>query len=653
MDAYEKILDLQVPQFLRLSPDATRVVYSTTLHLRHKIGDNGVSSLWIADVGKQNSARQLTSGLFKDRLPQWTPDGASVIFISDRKEAGKKIGLYQLHLSGGEPILLTDPDQEKPIDNFAISPDGKFVAFISADEKSPERKRKDEEKDDVDVFGEDWDLNRLRLLHLTSRTVETLVTGDCHLTDLVWSPDGDSIAYTATPTPELESGFTEWTDLRKVDISTKQVVTISRCEYEPANAFGGNGLHWSGDHIYLVANAIARVFETAHVVYSVSVADGKWKREVGGETYDGVGIHASGGMIVAKVQNDLYDELRTPSGETFFRDLCTVTGFHVMQPGKDTSETVFALIKSTVNRPAEVFTFTSSSREPIVLSSHAGSFTDDVAIALQVHIPSADGDVELDGLFVYPSNKSKADRPSEPLKTLIHPHGGPYSRTTSCFLPVYGWLQPLIRSGYAFFMPNYRGGASHGPHFAGPYEVGTKDYEDIIALTQHIVKQGFADPENLIIGGWSQGGFLSYLSAVRNGTHGHGWKFKGSIAGAGISDWDTMALTSDLPSFQTTLTGGSPWELDQSVTKTRQGSALWEFAAAAKEGRIPPMLLLHGQEDVRVPVTQAWGFQRACRKWGLPCQMVTYPRADHLFAERKQFLDLARRVITFCDMHFK
>jgi dipeptidyl aminopeptidase/acylaminoacyl peptidase len=85
--------------------------------------------------------------------------------------------------------------------------------------------------------------------------------------------------------------------------------------------------------------------------------------------------------------------------------------------------------------------------------------------------------------------------------------------------------------------------------------------------------------------------------------------------------------------------------------KTRAGSALWEFKYASKEGRIPPMLILHGEKDERVPITRAWGFRRALDEASLLFEFVTYPREGHYFTERKHIEDLMRRVLLFVRMY--
>jgi len=83
-------------------------------------------------------------------------------------------------------------------------------------------------------------------------------------------------------------------------------------------------------------------------------------------------------------------------------------------------------------------------------------------------------------------------------------------------------------------------------------------------------------------------------------------------------------------------------------TKGRHGSALWHMKNVST-----PVLILHGEEDVRVPVSQAIAFWRACTHRGVPVKMVTYPREAHIFEERRHILDLWSRMLQFYDLHLK
>jgi dipeptidyl aminopeptidase/acylaminoacyl peptidase len=188
---------------------------------------------------------------------------------------------------------------------------------------------------------------------------------------------------------------------------------------------------------------------------------------------------------------------------------------------------------------------------------------------------------------------------------------------------------------------------------------GKYDYADVISITDNAIKEGFADSKKLIIGGWSQGGLITYICSVRNGLHGLGWRFNACIAGAGVCDIESLVMTSDLGStYECELAGGeTTWTLPKEDTTRRQGSALWEVFGAVQHTRqtgeavIPPMLILHGEEDVRCPFSQAEGFRRALRTYGLPCEFVKYPGEGHSIEQQRFWLDMLERVGRWCEMY--
>ena len=81
------MVDLETPQDGRLSPSGPRVVYS--LNPPSRRAEHAVFSLWIAQIGKKHSARQLTPRLFNDRSPQRSTDGRAIALISDRAKHGE------------------------------------------------------------------------------------------------------------------------------------------------------------------------------------------------------------------------------------------------------------------------------------------------------------------------------------------------------------------------------------------------------------------------------------------------------------------------------------------------------------------------------------------------------------------------------------
>lgn len=204
----ERIAASEALSDLTLSPDATKVLYN--VRPAYKSEEHGTAALWIADVGKAESARQLTSGLFNDHAGRFHPDGDRVIFLSDRHKAGGPDQLYSIRLDGGEASPIFGKDNKKAVSSFQISPNGRFIAFASADEPSAEDEKKEKDRDDVKVFGEKKGFERLRLYTFASGSVRTLgVHAHRHITSFTWKPDSSELLFTTIRQAEPEFYYEE------------------------------------------------------------------------------------------------------------------------------------------------------------------------------------------------------------------------------------------------------------------------------------------------------------------------------------------------------------------------------------------------------------------------------------------------------------
>jgi dipeptidyl aminopeptidase/acylaminoacyl peptidase len=104
-----------------------------------------------------------------------------------------------------------------------------------------------------------------------------------------------------------------------------------------------------------------------------------------------------------------------------------------------------------------------------------------------------------------------------------------------------------------------------------------------------------------------------------------------------------MVAESDSPTFEATLGGSSGWE-----GPGRQRSD--ELSPISYAARVrTPTLILHGECDERVPVSEGRYFARALRAFGVPFELVIYPREGHLIRERNHLLDLAGRWLAWLE----
>ncbi|KAJ5181825.1 WD40-like Beta Propeller [Penicillium cf. viridicatum] len=649
----EALADLQVPRDLRISPDAAKIVYK----LEHfsKKGENATSSIWIAEVGKEKSTRQFTSGLFKDEQPQWSPDGTSLAFKSDRGHLGKTSTIYVMQVDGGEPYPITPDGNEKPIAAFEWSPNGAYIAFTSADEKMDEQVRKEKAKDDATVWGENLEHHRLKVVHVATRQIQTIVCGDRHVHDFSWSPDSKQISYIEHKGPDMNSaGFYG----AKICIASL-LGAKSNAVIEFPGPIGQ--VEWGNSGIYFIAGVVPTRESTSMSLYRVGIEDGSYIRR---ESKDSccTSIRKNGSFLAYCVQHNLHDEL-------FLIDDGNHTqvhsgGYQIASFGisRTAKNTVIAITKGDGSNPEEVFSITES-EGTVKLSDHNSSIAAlKISKACSISATASDG-YSLDGIIYVPS-KYKAE--DGPLPTIVIPHGGPYYRITVAFSVCHFLEVPLLVSaGYAVLCPNYRGGSGRGEKHATYAHggMGTVDYTDCIDILRNCIEKGLVHPSRVAIGGWSQGGFLSYFAVTRED-----FQFRGAVCGAGIVDWDLMTMTSDAYWSEADLAGGAPWDVDVNVvpdeevgdsdsktskkwirkTNGRRGSALWNMRNVKT-----PVLILHGENDVRVPLSQAIAFYRACVHNDLPVEMVTYPREGHVIAERKHLIDVWKRMRHFYDMHLQ
>lgn len=151
-----------------------------------------------------------------------------------------------------------------------------------------------------------------------------------------------------------------------------------------------------------------------------------------------------------------------------------------------------------------------------------------------------------------------------------------------------------------------------------------------------LVRRGIADPARLGIGGWSYGGYMSAWAVS------HDTRFRAAVVGAAPTDVLTMALSTDTPDFVTAYFGTPP----QGLSEMDRASPLRSIDRVDV-----PVLVLHGEEDERVPLAQALAFYRGLRLLGKPATMVTYPGEPHRIGDAAHQLDIQQRVLAWFDDH--
>jgi dipeptidyl aminopeptidase/acylaminoacyl peptidase len=163
------------------------------------------------------------------------------------------------------------------------------------------------------------------------------------------------------------------------------------------------------------------------------------------------------------------------------------------------------------------------------------------------------------------------------------------------------------------------------------------DLQDILDGVDLLIARGIADPDRLAIGGWSFGGFMTSWAVT------HTDRFKAAVVGAAVTDLFTMATTTDIaPSYLNSYYG----DLAGNRNLYDEHSPV-RFVDRCHT----PTLVMHGEADVRVPISQGEEFYIALRLLERPVEMIRYPREPHIFHEMEHQRDSLERMLKWYETY--
>jgi dipeptidyl aminopeptidase/acylaminoacyl peptidase len=229
---------------------------------------------------------------------------------------------------------------------------------------------------------------------------------------------------------------------------------------------------------------------------------------------------------------------------------------------------------------------------------------------------SKDG-TEIEGVLRKPADFD----PTEKYPLVFVVHGGPRWFSAEYLLTgedrgYYPAVQ-FVNKGMLVLKPNYRGSLGRGQAFTdlNVNNLGIGDLWDLESAIQHLSGLGWLDAERVGCMGWSQGGYISAFVGL------HSDAFAAVSVGAGVSDWYTYHISNDIPDFTVDYLSGSPFRGRDLYIKTAPISNI----ANAKT----PMLIQHGSEDRRVPLSNAMELYRGLKEIGVPVELFVFPGMGH------------------------
>jgi dienelactone hydrolase len=251
--------------------------------------------------------------------------------------------------------------------------------------------------------------------------------------------------------------------------------------------------------------------------------------------------------------------------------------------------------------------------------------------------PGAGGE-EVHGILLVPSDELAAAGNDGALVVIIH--GGPTIAYHHAFDPAHA--NRLLAEGFSVLLPNPRGSAGRGAAFAqGNFgDPGGVELEDVMAGARWAVSSGLVPPGKPAVMGSSWGGYLSAVAATSRAD-----EISAAVVGAGISDIASCRSTCNNPPFYDIFLGGLP--SDERVRKLCVERSAIYLAAAP----VAPTLILHGEDDRCVPVSQAHELFNALRAVGGEVELAIYPREGHQVSEPDHLADYWARSVRWLSSH--
>ncbi len=271
---------------------------------------------------------------------------------------------------------------------------------------------------------------------------------------------------------------------------------------------------------------------------------------------------------------------------------------------------------STVNDPTQVYLAT----EPLhpdqlkQLTNFNSIFHDRAQPEWQPYTWKADDGRTVEGMLLFPPGKKNAKH----LRMFTLIHGGPADADGNRFgADWYDWATLAADRGWLVFRPNYRGSSGYGDDFMLEIEphLVSKPGRDILSGVDALVKDGYADPDHLAIGGYSYGGYMTNWLITQT------TRFRSAVTGAGAVEHAANWGNDDETWDDAWYLGGQPW---QNPDLYQSEAALFRFDKVKT-----PTHLVQGGADIRVSYLEGETMERALQALGIPHTFLVFPGEGH------------------------
>jgi dipeptidyl aminopeptidase/acylaminoacyl peptidase len=597
-------------------------------------------------------------------------------FVSDRD--GERSQIYLIHSDGGEARRLTSSSNGSV--DPAWSPDGRRIAFLAR--LNAEERAIEEAEPAKSAPADDWERQqeRARRAHDEERRLDPrvitrmpyrsgtaffddrrsqiyvidvpaddeqepgaarrLTDDDVHFSAPAWLPDGSALLTTATRDPEADSLFAYY-DIVRVPVPDsgrapaarltsagyscfsprpspdgRLIAFLHRDEQQPLSlgtriavidAEGGpwrdltfaadlsvDEFRWSPDGSALLFNA---GWQGAAAVYRVDLAGALDGPQIeAGERRDDA---ATGDRTTVHILAARCEPLLATDGRV-------VDEFDIAPDGS------VAFVAGSAANPCELFVWRRSGAELQLTQLSERVIARRSVTAFEELRYSSPDEPEVQGWVLYPPDFD----PGKTYPLAVHIHGGPHLMWGPGVRSMWHELQVFAAQGYITFFCNPRGSEGYGRRWRDAIHAAWATAAiDIHAGIDAVIARGGVDTKRIAVTGGSYGGYMTAWLVS------HSDRFCSAVSARGVYDLVSFHGTSDAHELIEFEFDGYPWE---------NRELLWEESPLAHAHRITtPLLILHAEQDYRVPISQAEQLFSVLRRRKVPVELVRYPREGH------------------------
>jgi dipeptidyl aminopeptidase/acylaminoacyl peptidase len=584
-----------------LSPDGDEVAFSWN--------KSGNFEIYSAPIEKPAIYQLTANAAERSVSPRWAPDGTQLAFLRD-KGGDERWDIWLVARDGESERNLTNEPGVSHRD-IAWSPDGSRIAFVS------------------NAGGKGFGVSVV-----DARTgKQTRLTDGSH-DDLAprWSPDGTKIVFgsrrertrtnVGTYVVAAAGGAVTMLDTRegkdgesldaRFDPDGRRLAFTSnvRGRYEPAIA------HLDGDKVTRVEYLTENIHDETEPA---------WRPDGRGIVY----LHSEESEVSVR---------RVFAVSHATHSVADRPGVHASaQVGADSD--LVAYLWSGARDPWDVYVTRERMVAPKRLTRSLPASVDPATLVEPIHVryPGADGR-EIPALLYVPWQEALRGPGLPP--AIVHVHGGPTGQHLRWWDRASQWF---ANNGYVVLAPNIRGSTGYGREFqeANRGDWGGKDLVDVTKGVEWLAKQGIADPKRIGAYGGSYGGFMTLMVLTQRPDL---WAAGVSIVG--VVSWKTLYDTTrgDLRDYLERELG-DPAKVPDLY---RDRSPLTHVAKIKA-----PLLVLQGENDPRVPQSEAKLMTDALKAAGKTFDQHVYPGEGHGFRTRENMIDSVKRATAWFDQHLQ